>query len=71
LIPILNSLETEEKKQKIYQKLTDYLKQRIVELEKLGGQDSPIYKREKAIILDVIKAYKLIPVDRPASIPQT
>jgi hypothetical protein len=58
----LDSLKTEAQKQQIYQQLTDYLKQRVVELEKLGGNDSPVYKREKAIILDVINAYKLTQV---------
>jgi hypothetical protein len=43
----------------LYNQFTSYLKQREVELEKLGGADSPDYKREATIIQNVIKSYKL------------
>ena len=46
-------------KQALYDQLRNYLKQREAELEKLGGADSPDYKREDTIIKDVIQSYKL------------
>jgi hypothetical protein len=48
-----------QSKQALYDQLMTYLKQREADLEKLGGADSPDYKREATIIQDVIKSYKL------------
>jgi hypothetical protein len=48
-----------QSKQALYDQLMTYLKQREAELEKLGGTDSPDYKREATIIQDVIKSQKL------------
>jgi hypothetical protein len=48
-----------ESKRALYDQLMTYLKQREAELEKLGGTDSPDYKRESTIIQDVIKSHKL------------
>jgi hypothetical protein len=56
---IYETAETETQKQQLYQKLTDYLKQRAIELEKFGGEDSLVYAKEKEIVLNVIAKYKL------------
>jgi hypothetical protein len=48
-----------QSKQALYDQLMTYLKQREADLEKLGGADSPDYKREATIIQDVIKSHKL------------
>ncbi|MEB3294488.1 MAG: tubulin-like doman-containing protein [Synechococcales bacterium] len=53
-------------KQKLFQKLTSYLDQRADELEKMGGKDSPEYKRESSVIRQLIEAHRLVP---PASSP--
>jgi hypothetical protein len=60
----LNEAETDEQKQQLYQQFMAYLTQRQTELEKEGGKDSLIYKREAKIIQDVITRYKL-PVTGP------
>ncbi len=52
--------ETDQQKQQLYQQFMAYLNQRQTELEKEGGKDSLIYKREAAIIQDVITRYKLL-----------
>jgi hypothetical protein len=46
-------------KQALYNLLMTYLKQRETELEKVGGSDSPEYKREAHIIQNVITSRKL------------
>jgi hypothetical protein len=46
-------------KQQLYQQFIDYLQQRARELENLGGEDCPIYAREKAIALEIINQYQL------------
>ena len=56
---IYEAVETESQKQQLYQQFQGYLHQRAEELAKLGGKDSPIYARDKAIILDVINRLKL------------
>ena len=56
---IYEAAEIDEQKQQLYQQLTDYLKQRAIELEKLGGEDSPIYARERNIVLGLVRDYKL------------
>ena len=56
---IYEAAQTETQKQQLYQQLNDYLRQRAIELEPLGGEDYPVYVGEKAIILDVINQYKL------------
>ncbi|MGL5836554.1 MAG: SHOCT domain-containing protein, partial [Waterburya sp.] len=50
---------TAAQKQQIYQQLTDYLAQRARELEKLGGQESLIYAREKNIVRQAIAKHQL------------
>jgi len=55
----LNAAETPRQKQAIFGQLTQYLEQRALELDKQGGKDSPDYKREARILLDVIERYKL------------
>lgn len=56
---IYEATETESQKLQLSQQFQDYLKQRATELEKLGGKKSPLYARDKAIILDVIDRLKL------------
>jgi hypothetical protein len=56
----LQQAETDRQKQQLYQQFMDYLNQRQTELEKEGGKDSPIYKREATIIQNVITRYKLL-----------
>ncbi|MCW6036186.1 zinc-ribbon domain-containing protein [Spirulina subsalsa FACHB-351] len=53
--------ETDNQKQALFSQLTDYLEQRAIELDKDGGKDSPEYKRESFIILNLIQTYKLNP----------
>jgi hypothetical protein len=55
----LNAAETPAQKQAVFGQLTRYLEQRALELDKQGGKDSPDYKREARILLDVIERYKL------------
>ena len=56
---IYETTTTDTQKQQLYQQLTNYLQRRAKELDKLGGEDSPMYMREKTIVLDVINKYKL------------
>jgi Tubulin like len=62
----LDTAETDDGKQLLFQQLRSYLDRRAVDLEKEGGKDSPIYKRESAIVLDVINLYKLKIGSEPA-----
>lgn len=55
----LKAAETNSQKQALFNQLTTYLEKRELELEKAGGKDTPEYKREAKILLDVIDAYKL------------
>ncbi|MGK7946132.1 MAG: tubulin-like doman-containing protein [Microcystaceae cyanobacterium] len=55
----LNAVETPQQKQTLYQQLITYLQQRAQELTKQGREDSPEYKREDKIILDLITTYRL------------
>ncbi|MGK7902740.1 MAG: tubulin-like doman-containing protein [Hormoscilla sp.] len=55
----LNEAETDSQKQELFDLLTQYLDRRKEDLSKMGGEDSPEYKREKTIILETIEAYKL------------
>jgi hypothetical protein len=55
----LNKAETPQQKQEMYQQLITYLQQRAEELTKQGGEDSPEYKREDKIILDLITTHRL------------
>lgn len=57
---IFETTTTDSQKQQLYQQLNNYLKQRKKELDDLGGEDSPMYIREKVIVLDVINQYKLV-----------
>lgn len=56
----LSAADQPESKQVLYDQLVTYLKQREAELEKVGGMDSPEYKRELLIIENVIRSQKLI-----------
>ncbi|WP_035139371.1 tubulin-like doman-containing protein [Fischerella sp. PCC 9605] len=55
----LQSADQLQNKQNLYNQLITYLEWREAELEEFGGSDRPEYKREAAIIEDVITAYKL------------
>ncbi|MUG92684.1 zinc-ribbon domain-containing protein [Scytonema sp. UIC 10036] len=55
----ISAAETEKGKELLFNKLTTYLEHRAIELEKQGGKDSLNYKREAAIVLDIINTYKL------------
>ncbi|MEC4892388.1 MAG: tubulin-like doman-containing protein [Oscillatoria sp. PMC 1051.18] len=57
LLQKLNAADTDAKKQALFRQLVAYLEQRALELE--GGKDSPDYKREAQIILNLIEAKKL------------
>ncbi len=77
----ISAAETPEAKQQLYHQLMAYLKQRETELSKLGGVDSPDYKREDNIIQKLIMDHALqVSQDsrtpntttvQPASAPQT
>jgi hypothetical protein len=67
---IYEAAVTETQKQELYQKFNDYLTHRAKELEQLGGQDSPIYAREKAIALNIINQYRLGNADPAEDKPQ-
>ncbi|HHP7231622.1 MAG TPA: tubulin-like doman-containing protein [Xenococcaceae cyanobacterium] len=56
---IYQAATTEPQKQQLSQQFQEYLQQRAEELEKLGGKKSPIYARDKAIILKIINQLKL------------
>ena len=56
----LSAAEQPASKQALYNQLVAYLKQREAELERVGGTDSPEYKRELVIIEDLIQSYKLM-----------
>ncbi|MBW4671797.1 MAG: zinc-ribbon domain-containing protein [Cyanomargarita calcarea GSE-NOS-MK-12-04C] len=60
-------------KQTLSNQLMTYLKEREIELEKVGGNDSPEYKREANIIQSLIVRYKLqVSIDsNVAEKPQT
>lgn len=55
----LEQADSDREKQQLYQQFMAYLNQRQIELEKEGGKDSLIYKREATIIQNVITRYKL------------
>lgn len=56
---ILNNAETDTQKQAIYQQFVNYSRQRREELESVGGEESPEYKREWSILTEVAKTYQL------------
>lgn len=56
---ILKAAETPAEKQALYEHLLNYLKRREEELHKAGGRDSLEYKREAAILQEVIQTYQL------------
>jgi hypothetical protein len=55
----LTQAETEEQKAAIAQTFKQYLDRRAIDLDKLGGKDSPIYRREAKIISDIFTQFKL------------
>jgi hypothetical protein len=65
----LNAAQTNEQKQVFYNQLITYLQERALELEKQGGEESPEYKREDKILLDLINTYKLN-VEATLSLPE-
>ncbi len=56
---ILTAAETLPQKQQLFSQLKAYLDLRATELDKEGGNESPVYKRELKIIQEVIQTYKL------------
>ncbi|MEZ2320407.1 MAG: tubulin-like doman-containing protein [Microcoleus sp.] len=56
---ILTAAETLPQKQHLFSQLKAYLDEREIELDKEGGNESPVYKRELKIIQEVIQTYKL------------
>ncbi len=56
----LNGAETQQQKRQLYSQLMAYLGSRELELEKQGGKDSLIYKREAKIVEKAIEEYKLL-----------
>ena len=52
----------------LYDQIMNYLKLREAELEKVGGSDSPDYKREATIIRDLITSEKLQPDNQSKTI---
>lgn len=54
-----NAADQPASKKVLYDQLLTYLKQRETELNKVGGTDSPEYKREFTLIEEVITQYKL------------
>jgi Short C-terminal domain len=69
VIIVLNTAETNDGKQLLFHQLKDYLDRRVSDLSKEGGKDSPIYKREQSIILDLIDRYKLKTGDSKPAAP--
>ncbi len=63
---ILTGAETVQQKQQLYSQLKAYLDTRETELDKEGGNESPVYKRELKIIQEVIETYKF-PRPEPGS----
>ena len=57
---IFDAAKTEAQKQQLQQQLVSYLAQRKIELQ--GGEDSPVYKRDNAIVSELISNYKLPPI---------
>jgi len=55
----LSEAETQQQKQALYEQFLAYLQQRETDLIKVGGKESPQYKREAAVLLEVIETYKL------------
>lgn len=55
----LTAAETASQKQALFIQMKDYLEKRALELDKLGGMDSPEYKRKSQILLETIDTYKL------------
>lgn len=55
----LEAAKTEEQKRDLYNLLMQYLKQRSLDLATVGATDSPVYKRERTIMSEVITNYKL------------
>ncbi|MFM9265920.1 tubulin-like doman-containing protein [Tychonema sp. BBK16] len=68
---ILTAAETVPQKQQLYSQLMGYLDMRETELEKEGGNESPVYKRELKIIQEVIVGYKFYPPESGSSNIQT
>ena len=61
----LQAAETADEKQELYELFLGYLNQRALELQKMGGKDSPEYKRENNILRDTIETYKLKTQESP------
>ncbi|MEZ2237664.1 tubulin-like doman-containing protein [Microcoleus sp.] len=56
---ILTAAETLPQKQHLFSQLKAYVDEREIELDKEGGNESPVYKRELKIIQEAIQTYKL------------
>ena len=71
---LYQAAKTQAQKQQLQRQLIDYLNQRRNEFE--AGEDSPFYKRDNAIIDNLINKYKLSPIseldeDKPYRQTQT
>lgn len=55
----LTQAQTPSQKQALFEQLSRYLEERAAELESQGGKDTPEYKREAQIILDMVRLHKL------------
>jgi hypothetical protein len=55
----LNNSQTDDEKRSLLIKLRAYIQSRAVDLEKEGGTDSAVYRREATVILELIGAYHL------------
>ncbi|MGL5063790.1 MAG: tubulin-like doman-containing protein [Microcoleus sp.] len=58
---ILTGAEDVPQKQKLYTQLKAYLDAREIELDKEGGNESPVYKRELKNVQELIETYKFLP----------
>jgi antitoxin component HigA of HigAB toxin-antitoxin module len=68
---ILTAAETVPEKQQLYSQLKAYLDAREIELDKEGGNESPVYKRELKIVQELIETYKFLPANTELSNIQT
>jgi hypothetical protein len=55
----LADVDSDRAKHDLFEQLLNYLQERDRELEKMGGKDSPEYKREAQVILKTIQKYHL------------
>jgi hypothetical protein len=56
---VYQASQSDIEKYQLYQQLNIYLQTRVVELDKFGGEDSQIYRKEREITQNIIAQYKL------------